>query len=60
VKNRIEFTFRQHGFDRFVIGKAGIFDIRRQGDLHIILDLRNPLDAIQRHAVLMLENAAHP
>ena len=32
----------------------------RQGDFDVVLDLRNPLDAVQRHAVFVLENAAHP
>jgi hypothetical protein len=60
MKNRIEFAFGQHRFDRFLVRQAGILYVFRQRDLDVVFDFSDPLDAVQRHAVFMLQDAAHP
>ena len=60
MKHRVELAFGQHRLDRFVVQQAGIFDVRRQADFDVILDLRDPLNAVERHAVFALQDTAHP
>ncbi|HEX5516820.1 MAG TPA: hypothetical protein VFX32_04405 [Pseudolabrys sp.] len=60
MKHRVELALGQHRLDRFVIRQAGIFDVRWQADFDVVLDLRDPLDAVERHAVFALQDAAHP
>ena len=60
MKHRVEFAFGQHDLDRFVIPHHRIFDVRCMvTPTSPSISATHSID-IQRHAVFMLQDAAHP
>ena len=60
MQQRIDLTLGQHALDRAVVGQAHDFQARRPGELKGFVKFADPFDGFERHAVFMLQDAAHP
>ena len=60
MDQRIDLALRQHVLDRLVVGQARDLEPGRRREVHILVELGDPFDGFVRHAVFMLEDAAHP
>ena len=60
MKHGVELALGQHGLDRFLLGQQLVFDIGRQRHVDVVVELGHPFDAVERHAVFALQDAAHP
>ncbi len=56
----IELALGEHGLDRFIVGEPRQLEPRRRREVDVLVELGDPFDRGVRHAVLLLEEAAHP
>src|SRR5262249_49421244 len=59
-QQRVDFTLDQHVLERFVLWHLRDLEARRRREIHVLVELTKPLDRFMRHAVIVLEDAAHP
>src|SRR5262249_62175098 len=55
-----DFTLDQHVLKRFVLCHLRDLEARRRREIDVLVELTEPLDRFMRHAVIVLEDAAHP
>src|SRR5262245_3409915 len=59
-QQRVDFTLDQHVLERFVLWHLRDLEARWRREIDVLVELTEPLDRFVRHAVIVLEDAAHP
>src|SRR5262245_56418040 len=59
-EQRVDFTLDQHVLERFIVRHLRDLEARRRREIDVLVELTEPLDRFVRHAVVVLEDAAHP
>src|SRR5215831_16506654 len=59
-EQRVDFTLDQHVLERLIVRHLRDLEARRRREIDVLVELTEPLDRFVRHAVVVLEDAAHP
>ena len=59
-EQRVDFALDQHVLERFIVWHLRYLEAGRRREIDVLIKLAEPLDRFVRHAVIVLEDAAHP
>ena len=60
MDQRVELALGQHVLDRLVVRQPRDLEVGRRREIDVLVELGEPFDRFVRHAVFVLEDAAHP
>src|SRR5262249_24462291 len=59
-KESVDFSRSQHILERLIFRGLRNFQIAWRREVHVLVKLAHPFNRAMRHAVIVLQNAAHP